>query len=176
MTPSVHPTLVLNSYEVTGTNTNAKLELRNTTWRPVWLYYSGSEFPLQPPFLERPTVVPLKAANGFGTNIYSLRVGHFFMHGEKVLPGDSIRLEFPLRSGESPKHVGVSYYVGNFSDGNDFVNHFLRPYLDSKANLKDKARFYWRRFRERFKSPERREIWCEDLLSFPEAATNSPPK
>jgi len=127
-TPRLHPTLVLNGYELSATNTNAivKLELRNTSRRPIWLYYSGSESPLQPEFLEKPIVVPPKPASGFGTNVYADRVGSFFLYGKKVLPGGSSRLEFPVHSRESPKHVGVVYYVGKFSDGNDFLSHLWR--------------------------------------------------
>jgi hypothetical protein len=176
--PAALPTLVFKGYDSSATNGSviANLELRNTTHRAIWLNYSGSESPFGPEFLEKPTVVPPKLTNGTETNHYSLRAGSFFLFGKKVLPGDSVRLEFPLRSGESAKLVGVTYYLGRFSDGNDFLSHLWRPYLDSKAPWKDKAAFYWQRFRGRFKAPERHEIWCKDLLSFQEGITNSLPK
>jgi hypothetical protein len=93
------PTLVLIGYEDSPTNASAtaKLELRNTTGRAVWLRYlshSGQEFPLRPPLLERPTVRPRKAVNGMGTNIYSLSIGSFFMRGEKVPPGSTVDWSF----------------------------------------------------------------------------------
>jgi hypothetical protein len=98
------------------------------------------------------------------------------MHGEKVLPGNTVRLEFPLRSGESAKQVGVSYYFGRFSDGNDFLSNLGTPALDSRASWKHKAVFYWQRFRRGLKAPQRLEIWCADSLSFQAGTTNSPPK
>jgi hypothetical protein len=165
-TPSnSRPTLVFNGYQISATNTNAiaKLELRNTTGRTIWLRYSGSVSPFSPPFLEQPTVVP-------PTN-----VARIFFQGKKVLPGDSLRLEFPLRSGEPARLVGLIYYFGKFSDGIDFLQHMRVPALDSRANLKVKVAFYWQKFRRRFEAPERHEIWCNDLLSFQDAITNSPP-
>ncbi len=171
------PTLILNEYEGSGTNAGAiaELELRNTTGKAIWLSYSGSEFPLRPPLLERPTGPLPKPAHGMGTNVYSLRVGSFFMRGEKVLPGSSIQLDVPLHPGESPKRVGVSYYFGRFSDGNDFLSNLGMPLLDSRANLKDKTAFYTQRFRRKLKAPQRHEIWCADSLSFQARTTNSLP-
>lgn len=176
--PTSPPTLVLNRYEASATNASAvaKLELRNTTGEAIWLYYCGSEFPLAAPLLERPTAPPPKPANGMETNIYSLSVGSFFMRGEKVLPGSTVRLEFPLRAGEPAKQVGVSYYFGRFSDGNDFLSNLRTPLLDSRASWKDKGVFYWQRFRRRLQAPQRHEIWCADSISFQAGTTNSVPK
>jgi hypothetical protein len=174
-TPSTSPpTLVFKGYEISATNTNtiAKLELRNTTGRTIWLYYSGSRPPFGPQFLERADSESSKPTNGIET---SLRFGNSFIEGKKVLQGDSVQLEFPLHSGESAKRVGTIYYLGRFSDSGDFVSHFWKPYLDSNANWKVKAAFYWQRLSGKFKAPEGHEIWCNDLLSFQDAITNSPP-
>jgi hypothetical protein len=172
------PVLVFIGYEGSATNAIAiaNLELRNTTRKTIWLRYSGTEYPLKPPLLELPKKPLTKLTNGLETNIYSIRVGSFFMHGEKVLPGNSVRLDVPLHLGEPPKQAGVSYYFGRFSDGNDFLRNLRTPLLDSRANWKDRAVFYWQRFKKRLKAPQRHEIWCEDSLSFQAGTTNPPPK
>jgi hypothetical protein len=171
------PMLVFKGYEISATNTNAmaKLELRNTTGRDIWLCYRGSRPPFGPQFLERSTASPSKPTNLIETSL-RVHLGFSFIEGKKVLPGDSVPLEFPLNSGESAKQVGVIYYCGRFSDSADFVSRFWKPNLDSKANWKEKAAFYWRRLTGKFKTPERHEISCDDLLSFEAAITNSPPK
>src|SRR5262249_13901387 len=148
------PKLVLTGYERFATNANekAKLELRNTTGRVIWLIYSGSGSPLKPPLMERPTVPPPLPTNG--SNVYELHLGSFFMQGEKVLPGNTVRLEIPVRSEESPKQVGLSYYIGKFSDETDFLNHVCTPLPSNSGNLKDRAVYYWQRFRRKLRTPE----------------------
>jgi hypothetical protein len=173
------PMLVFRGYEISATNTNAiaKLELRNTTGRDIWLCYSGNEPPLRPPFLEKAAAVPPNLTNNIRTNVYSyMAMGSIFLVVGEVLPGDSVRLEFPLSSGVSAKHVGITYFVGKFSGERDFLRHYFKRYLVINANWKDKAAFYWQRLRGKFKAPERHEIWCEDLISFQDAITNSPPR
>jgi hypothetical protein len=164
------PVLVFIGYEASPSNASAiaKLELRNTTRKTIWLRYSGTEFPLRPPLLELPAKPTPKLTNGIALNI---RLGSFFTHGEKVLPGDSVRLDVPLHSGESPKQVGVSYFSGSFSDSNDFLGHLRVPLLYRRASWKDKALFYWQRFGRKLKAPHRQEIWCPNVLSFQEHAS-----
>jgi hypothetical protein len=109
------------------------------------------------------------------TNVYSIGARSFFTQGEKVLPGSSIRLDVPLHSGEPPEYVGVSFYFGRFSDGNDFLSNLWTPLLDSRANWKDKWVFYWQKFRRSLKAPEHHEVWCADSLSFQAGSTKFPP-
>ena len=118
--------------------------------------------------------VPSESTNSLETKVYSFSVGSFFTQGEKVLPENSVLFDFPIHSGEPEKQVGVCYYFGTFSDGNDFVSNLWTPLLDNRANLKDKASFYWQRLRRR--PPQRHEIWCPDALSFQSGTSNSPPK
>jgi len=172
--PPSRPTLVLKGYEISSTNiyAMAKLELRNTTGRDIWLCYwasEASEFPSHLQFLERSTVGPPKLTNDFKAFPYSF--------AEKVLPGDSVRLKFMLHSGQPADYIGINYYSGRFSDETDFLSQLFRSYLDNKVNWKYKASFYWQRLTGKIKRPERHEIWCNDLLSFEAATTNSlPPK
>ncbi len=165
------PVLVFIGYEGSASNASAiaKLELRNTTRNTIWLRYSGTEYPLRPPLLELSTKPTPKLTNGIALNI---RLGSFFMRGERVLPGDSVRLDVPLHPGEPPKQVGVSYHFGRFSDGNDFLGHLGVRLLDSRANWKAKALFYWQRFGRRLKAPHRHEVWCTESLSFQRNASN----
>lgn len=175
--PSSPPTLVFKGYERSATNDDvtAKLELRNTTDKVIWLkYYSGSGYPLTPPFLVRPIVPPPKSTNDMGTKI-TFGFGSFITSGEKLLPGSTVLLEFPLHSGEPAKQVGISYYHGNFSNGFDFVTSFYTPFLDDRANLKDKAAWYWQRFKRKLNAPQHHEIWCADVMSFQAGATNASP-
>jgi hypothetical protein len=166
--PSPRPCLLVRAYE--GSTSNAvqvaKLELHNTTSKDIWLYYSGEEFPLRPPFIERRLSVLPTAANASETNVFSVRIGHFFMHGEKLVPGDSVVLDFPLHDGEPAKLVGVSYYLGTFADGNDFIGNLGTPLLDDRANLKQRAEFYFQKFRRSFRAPKQGEVWCSTALSF----------
>jgi len=168
------PILVLKGYgSATNDSVVANIELRNTTGRDIWLCYRGSRPPFGPQFLERSTASPSTPTNRIETSL-RVHLGFSFIEGKKVLPGDSVPLEFPLNSGESAKQVGVIYYFGRFSDSADFVSRFWKPNLESKANWKDKAAFYWRKLTGKFKAPERHEIWCNDLMSFEAATTNSP--
>ena len=175
--PNSYPVLAFKGYERSRTNAAqfARLELRNTTSRAIWLRYSGAEFPLSPPFLERPIAVPPRATNAIETNVYSIRLGSFFMHGEKLLPGTSLPMDFPLHSGEPAKQVGISYYVGTFVDGNDFISNLGTPLLNKSANWKDKAAFQWQKYKRRLsRSPKHHEIWCENPLAFQAGISNNP--
>jgi hypothetical protein len=164
------PTLVFKGYEISATNTNAmaKLELRNTTGRDIWLCYCVSEFPSHLQFLERSTAGPPKLTNDFRAFPYSF--------AEKVLPGDTVQLKCPLNSGEPAKHVGINYYFGKFLDENDFLHHLSTPVLLRKLDGTLKPVSFWQRLRGKFKAPKRHEIWCNDLLAFEAATTNSLPK
>jgi hypothetical protein len=66
--PTSAPTLVLDGYEGSATNASAiaKLELRNTTGKAIWLCCCGSEFPLGAPLLERPTSASTKPTEWYG--------------------------------------------------------------------------------------------------------------
>src|SRR6266404_3885388 len=94
------PVLVFKGYSLAPTNTTqvANFELRNTSGRAIWLYYSGTEFPLRAPFLERPIAAQPPTNNARQTNVYSLSLGSFFMHGEELPPGQKLLLEVPLIS------------------------------------------------------------------------------
>jgi len=81
--PSSRPTLVFKGYDSSATNGSvmANLELRNTTGRDIWLYYSGwryasRRYRLRPEFLEKPTTVPRKLMDE--TNVNSLFPGGSF--------------------------------------------------------------------------------------------------
>ena len=173
--PHANPVLVFKGYGPAATNTAhlANFELRNTTSKSIWLCYSGAEFPLRTPFLERPIVVRPKTDNPQHTNIYSLSVGSFFMHGDELPPGQKLLLEFPLDSGKTASQVGIAYYVGNFKDGNDFLANMGTTILDQSASLKDKVAFYWQASKRHFRAPKRSEVWCPQLVCFQMSASNS---
>src|SRR5205807_484251 len=137
--PDADPVLVFNGYGSASTNTAqlANFELRNTSSRAIWLPYSGREFPLRAPFLERPMAAQPPANSARQTNVYSFSVGSFFMQGNKLPPGQKLLLEFPLASGRPASQVGVNYYVGTFKDGNDFLGNLGTRLLKSNASLKD---------------------------------------
>ena len=158
----VQPSLVFKGYTTPTTNGTqlAKFELRNASRTALWLYYSGSEFPLKINFLERPLIVLTNEDNTQETNVYSFSVGSFFMRGEKVLPGDSVTLDVPLVPGEPASQVGICYYVGRFANGYDFLNHLKVPLLDQNATLEQRGEFYFEQAKRRFKVPKRHEIWC----------------
>jgi hypothetical protein len=131
--------------------------------------FGGEEFPLNPPFLERPLVEIPTNGNGNGTNLYSIKAGSFFMRGEEVHPGASLILDFPLISGKPPELVGISYYTGSFNDGNDFIGNLGVPLANTGASLRDKAEFFWERFKRRLRGPQYHEVWCSQSLSFQKA-------
>jgi hypothetical protein len=172
---SSHPVLVFKGYERSGTNAaqSAKLELRNTTRTPIWLLLEGEKFPLSPGFLERPMVIPPKTTNGVETIFRNLRIGSFFMNGKKLLPGDSLGLEFPLVSGKPPEQGGLTCYVGDFKDGNDFINNVMIVLLDDRATLKERIKFFWEKIKRSLKAPRHFEVWCPQPLSF--QSEKSPP-
>ena len=155
--PSLCPVLVFKAYEGSAANSGqvAKLELRNATKRAIWLSYSGSEFPLSPPFIERLAAVPPKATNATKTNVPSIRLGSFFMHAEKLLPGNSMLFDFPLHSGEPTKQVGIWYYLGTFVDGSDFMDNLRTPVLNQRANWNDRGAFYWQKLKRSFRAPQK---------------------
>jgi hypothetical protein len=160
--------LVFTGYEISSASKRqiAKLELRNSTGAPIWLQYSGEEFPLRAPFLERPLVAPPRLTNSIGPAVYSLRAGSFFFSGEPVLPGGSVAFEFPIFLGEPAKQAGVVCYTGTFADGNDFLGSLSTTGLNTKAGLKDKAAFYLERLKRKIKAPRYHEVWCTNTLSF----------
>jgi hypothetical protein len=162
--PTPAPVLVFDGYS--GSVTNRKLfanfELRNTTGRTIWLLYSGEEFPLSPPFLERPIAVQPQLTNGVGLNF---EIGHVFSTGEKVPPGGKMLLEFPLHPGEPAKQVGLRYYSGKFTNVFDFMNS-TRIQADSRAKWKRVLTDYWCRLGGSSKPARSREVWCEEMLSF----------
>lgn len=162
--PSSDPVLVVEGVERSETNSTqlVKLRLDNRSRKSIWLLFSGEGFPLRPPFLELSAAV---MANN--TNVYSIiRAGSFFMHGEEVLPGKSLSLDFPVVSGEPAKQVGVSYYVGDFKDGNDFTSSLGILVLANQASLKDKIEFFFDKFKRSLKRPKYGEAWCAQALSF----------
>lgn len=172
------PVLVFKGYRIGATNGTqlATFELCNASSRAIWLFYSGTEFPLRAQFLERPMVVPTKKDNTQQTNvyIYSVSVGSFFMQGQQVLPRGNLILEFPLIPGQPVSQVGICCYEGKFSDGNDFLNHLRTFLLDRNASLKEKGEFYWENARRRLKAPKRYEIWCPQPVCFQASASNPP--
>src|SRR5208283_3400883 len=133
--PGSRPVLVFKGYEPAGTNSTriARLELQNTTRKTFWIEFAGTEFPLSPGFLVRPMVAPPRATNGAETNLYSFAVGRFFMRGERLPPGETLKLDCPLRSGTAPEWVGISCYLGKFRDGNDFIDSLGIQVLDDRA-------------------------------------------
>jgi hypothetical protein len=170
------PVLVFKGYSPSATNTTqvAQFELRNMRSRAIWLYYSGREFPLGAPLLERPVAVPARREDTQQTNVYSLSAGSFFMHGDKLLPRQSLLLEFPLSSGKPASQVGIYFYVGRFKDGNDFLGYLGTPGLDSNASLKDRGAFYWEKAKRRFRAPKRCEVWCPQPVCFQEDTSHTP--
>src|SRR5947207_1464860 len=113
--------LVFKGYSSAATNTTrlANFELHNTSSRTVWLCYSGTEFPLRGPFLERVMPPSPKMNNAPWTNI-GISIVSYFEQGVKLLPGQNLSLDYLLRPGEPTLEVGIEYYVGRFKDGNDF--------------------------------------------------------
>jgi hypothetical protein len=174
--PDGEPLLIFKGYSARTTNGTqlATFELRNPSKRAIWLCYSGTEFPLKAEFLERPMTVPTCEENTQQTNVYILSVGSFFMQGEKVLPGGSLMLEFPLISGKPASQIGVCCYAGKFSDGNDFLSHLGTPLLDQKATWKEKGEFYFENARRRFKAPKRYEIWCSQPVCLQPSRSDTP--
>ena len=168
------PVLVFAGYSSVPTNATriANFELRNASHRAIWLSYGGREFPLAAPLLERHVGVPTKA-NSSQWNI-SASIGSYFEEGKRVLPGRSLLLEFPLVSGQPASQVGVAFYVGNFNDGNDFLGNLGIPLLDLNANLRDKAAFYCEKLKRSFRSAERHEVWCPQIVCFEDAASQIP--
>jgi len=172
--PSSPPVLMFRGYRGSPTNSTqiAKLELRNTTSKTIWLYFSGEEFPLQGTFLEGQLEAVTKATNTTWTNI-TVRFTHEFCEGRRVLPGKSLLLELPLHPGQAARHVGIWYYGGTFADGNDFVNSQWLPLLNSNASWKETAAFYWGRLKRTFKGPKRHEVWCPVVLSFQSGSSST---
>ena len=83
--------LEFESYERSGTNGAqfAKLNLRNTTGKPIWLL--GEDYPPRRGFLKRPVTAQPLSTNNTGP-IYSIRLGSIFMSGEKVPPGKDLEV------------------------------------------------------------------------------------
>src|SRR5277367_5141863 len=104
------PIVEFKGYESHRTNRNvfAEFELRNVTARPIWLFFGGTNFPLDPPIIQRPLVKLPEP-----TNVYSLTAGSFFMNGQKVPPGECFRIDFPLTPNSPMEQVGIYYYTGN---------------------------------------------------------------
>jgi hypothetical protein len=173
--PGSRPVLDFEGYERSETSAGqvAKLKLRNTTSKPIWLFLSGENFS-RPEFLERPVAVQPPGRNDPRTNVHSIRLGSFSISGKRVLPGKSLEMEFPLVSGKAPEQVGLCYYVGNFKDGNEFIHSLRLPLLIGRASLKDKVEFYWENFKRKLTAPKCYEVWCAQPLSFQTGkATNS---
>jgi hypothetical protein len=160
--------LVFKGYEGATSNTAqiAIFQLRNNSRRTIWLCYTGTEYPLRAPFLEEPISVRKE------TNVYRISLGSFFMHGEKVLPGKDLALEFPLIYGNPAERVGISYYVGSFKDGTDFLGSLRRP-LPSSATLAGKIAFCWNNSKRRISAPKRYEVWCPEPVSFQASTSNT---
>jgi hypothetical protein len=165
---SSHPVLIFEGYESSMTNgvQIAKLELRNATGKTIWLSFGGSQWPLNPPFLERPLKPATNVINGFGTNYYVAWVGSYFMQVEKLPKGESMFLDFPLVQGKPQEQVGICYYTGDFKDDNDFLGNVGMPLLNDNAALKDKIKFYWDKFRRQMKFSKYHEVWCPEPLFF----------
>lgn len=172
-TQSPRPVLEFVSYETPGTNAEqfAKLVLRNTTGKSIWLY---SEGPLasksQPRFL-RQRATP---ATRRGTNNITIIGGSYIVRAEEVLPGTDREMEFTLYPGNAPEHAGIYCYTGNIKDASDLFRVVWTPTLKKHANLKDKIEYYWDRLKWKLKDARRYEVWCPQLLSYQtEKATNS---
>jgi hypothetical protein len=157
------PVLEFKGYEYHGTNRDlfAKFELRNVTARPMWLLFSGKNFPLNTTIMQRPLVkVPEP------TNVYSLSAGSFFMNGEKVSPGENFEVDFSLASNTPLEKIGVYYYTGKFKDGNDFISSLVTPVQRSDANLMGKVAYLWEKAKNRYRGPTGVEVWCDKPISF----------
>jgi hypothetical protein len=113
--PDPDPALLFKGYGSTETNKTkvAKLELSNTSSRTMWLYYEGRKPALTPPFLERATA-PVKPHN---TNwVVSASIGNWFTEEHVLLPGQSLRLNFPLVPGKAAVQVGIEYFFSSLND------------------------------------------------------------
>ena len=110
-----HPVLLFRGYGSDETNKAkvAKFELRNTTTKTIRLDYEGSKPPLTAPILVR-AVTPVKPSD---TN-WSVRASfrHWFTEEHVLLPGKTLRLEFPLVPGDAAVQVGLEYYLNRLED------------------------------------------------------------
>ncbi len=171
--PSSSPVLVFEGYETAATNGTqlVRLKLQNTTRQSVWLFFSGDAgSTITPGFLERPMIAPHETTNAVQTNLYSVKIGSFFMYGEELRPGASRFFDFPLVSGKPAEQLGISYYVGSFKDSRDFFAHMALPILQNDASFKDRLKFYWEKFKRHFGGPKQREVWCQQPVSFQKGA------
>jgi hypothetical protein len=164
------PVLELKGYEFRGTNAGliAKLKLKNTTYRTLWLFLSGTDYPLRPVFDRHPLVVEhplvtLPASN----NVYSLNVVEpFFMSAQPVRPSETLDLEYPMTAQEIPERVGLDFYTGNFADGNDFFENMIVHGSVQPAGLKQKLKSALIKLKRHFKAPRYHQVWCAETLTY----------
>jgi hypothetical protein len=166
--PTSQPALEFQGYSKSPTNEDrfATFLLRNTTRKTMWLIKGGREFPLSPPFRERPDI------STWPTNIL-VSLGSYFMSGERLPPGKSLPIEFKLQPGKPPKQIGIYYFFGNYKDGNDVIEATTIYYYVPSNNLWEKIKNFLWTTKHRWQAPKSRQVWCLEWVSLDKAKTTN---
>lgn len=164
------PALVFEGYRVSTVEgvQLAELQLRNQTRQPMWIVYVP-DYPFKPELVKPNPVSVINSRLGLGTTVYVRGQGSFSMKVEKLLPKHSMKLLWPVVSGEAPERAAVCYYFGDFKDKADFITHCWIPHPTAAAPWREKLGYFWAAMGFR----AQRVVRCPIPLSFDqEYATN----
>ena len=71
------------------------------------------------------------------------------------------------KRGKPPQQVGITYFVGNFENGNELIFSRYDAVVGPDASLLEKTKNLLERIKRQLKGSRPREIWCSEMLSLP---------